>query len=587
MKNSPSIIKRAINILFKDKSCHLILFYFLSILSLVFSLVFAYERIYGDAGYTIFTLVNSEHFVMISSRPISMVVEILPLLMVKMGISIDKILLVFSFNEWLWYFLCALILFYFYKKPTYAIAIYLLHIFSLQWNWFNPVSELIIASPLVFIVGAELHLLLQKEASYWRLLLLITLILFSHPLYSVLVPWFLVLYYFANKKDIKQIKFWTISGIILVIIVLHYFFLSGYDVDSATHAHGPGIFKSLRLKLVLNYIKAFPGLIFLVAISSYTLLIASRKKEIFLFVFTCLGYFLLVVHTYGQDFPETYEPYERYLFPIAIIIVFYWFVILQKSWNIFLLIIAAYNIFFFLSYANKVQTRYREFNYMLSNAQQWDQTKIYIRAENYYPGVNLGHDWTMPNESMILSSMMKSGTTKQVWVKEATSDDLLKQIGENSILASPFYVFSNNEVNTHYFLVKKGLPVCANTDSIQSTKPDSFFNNISIEPLSPYVAHKNSEILIPVKITNRNGSPLYSGIRLEQIYISYHWEKDGTIVTWDGLRTPIAMDVKRTSTQLIRIKTPENSGVYYLITDLIFEGKKWTNLSGKYYYNID
>jgi len=515
-----------------------------------------------------------------------MVVEILPLLMVKMGISIDKILLAFSFNEWLWYFLCALILFYFYKKPTYAIAIYLLHIFSLQWNWFNPVSELIIASPLVFMVGAELHLLLQKKASYWRLFLLITLILFSHPLYSVLVPWFLVLYYFANKKDIKQIKFWTISIIILAIIVLHYFFLSGYDVDSATNAHGPGIFKSLRLKLVLNYITAFPGLIFLVAISSYTLLKESRKKEIFLFLISCLGYFLMVVHTYGHDYPETYEPYERYLFPIAIIIVFYWFVILQKSWNIFLLIIAAYNIFFFLSYANKVQTRYREFNYMLSNAQQWDQTKIYIRAENYYPGVNLGHDWTMPNESMILSSMMKSGTTKQVWVKEATSEELLKQIDENSILASPFYVFNNSNINSHYFSIKKDMPVCANTDSIQSNLPDYFFTNISIEPLSPYVLKKNSEILIPVKITNHNAETLYSGLRKELRYISYHWMKNGQSADWDGIRTPIAMDVKHMNFQFIRIKTPQYAGDYTLVPDIVYEGVRWVNLSNGFKYKI-
>lgn len=584
MNFSDNILKKSSGVLLKERFAHPVLFYFLGVLSLVFSIIFAFERIYGDAAYSLFTLINEERLVMISSRPISMIIEMFPFLFVKMGISIDKIILAFSLNEWMWYFFCALILFYFYKKPTYAIVIYLLQIFGLQWNWFNPVSEFILASPLIFMIGAELQLLMHNKYSFWRLLVLITLVLFCHPFYSVIVPWLLVLYYFANKKDIKELRFRYINIFLIVVIVLHYFFLSGYDVESAA-ANGRGLFKSLTLRLILNYFKAFPGLIALILLSTYSLFKENRRKEVYVFLLTLLGFFLLVIHKYGHDFPDTYEPYERYLFPIAIVIAFYWFVILQKSWNVLLLIIAFYNIVLFVNYGNRVQTRYREFNYMLTNAQQWDESKIYIRAENYYPA-KIGHDWTMPNESMILSSMMKTGITKQVWVKESISNDLFNEINEDVVLASPYYVFSNENVNPHYFKIRKSFPVCANTDSIQSNRPDSFFVNLSIEPLSPYVLKRSSEILIPVKIMNRNREALYSGLKKEMRYISYHWMKDGKTVEWDGVRTPIAMDVKHTNLQLIKIKTPSEPGDYTFVPDIVYEGIRWAMLGNGFKYKI-
>ena len=55
---------------------------------------------------------------------------------------------------------------------------------------------------------------------------------------------------------------------------------------------------------------------------------------------------------------------------------------------------------------------------------------------------------------------------------------------------------------------------------------------------------------------------------------------------WDGLRTPIAMDVKRTNFQLVNIKSPQEAGDYYLIPDIVYEGKRWAQIKEKFKYNI-
>jgi len=581
------IKNRVVRFLFNDRPHHALLFYFLSAVSLAFSLIYAYERIYGDAGGTIFRMMNTEKFVTNGLLPINRVIEVLPLLLIKMGISVDKILLAFSLNQWLWYFGCALILFYAYKKQALAVAVALLPVFSLTLGWFNPVSGVVVAFPLLFMLAAELQLLADRKYAVFRAVILSVMLVFCHPWYSVLLPWSIVLFLFANYKSYQDLgmKFRVMNVIVIFAIIIRYLFLSDYDIHSAAASPSPGLFANLTGGLIFGYIKAYPGILALLLFSVFYHLKEKRYKEFIVFVASTGGYFLLMVYSHGQNFHPTFEPYEGYLFPLALMVVYYWFAVLKRSWNVVLIVLVIYNLVHFASYGNYVQTRYRQFNYMLANAQQWNESKIYVRAENYYPSV-LGHDWTMPNESLILSAMQRCGVSKQLWVKESAPDDVLKGLNENNLLASSYSLMMDSSLNSHYFKVKPGIAICANTDSMQSNRSDTFFSNISITPLAPYELKRNCEVIIPVTISNKNAEALYSGTRKEKRNISYHWEKGLKVVDWDGQRTPIAMDVKRTSMQLIKIKTPAEAGTYYLVPDIVYEGIKWAGLKGRFEYKI-
>ena len=79
-----------------------------------------------------------------------------------------------------------------------------------------------------------------------------------------------------------------------------------------------------------------------------------------------------------------------------------------------------------------------------------------------------------------------------------------------------------------------------------------------------------------MKIKNLDKKPIssisYSG---RPIKISYHIFKEGKVVSWDGLRTPIEFDVYRVGYQPITIKAPAERGVYLLSVDLVVEGAGW------------
>jgi len=388
-----------------------------------------------------------------------------------------------------------------------------------------------------------------------------------------------------DRSILKNKGFITILVCSLIILIAHLFAIDKYDTESAVAISSRPLHETISLKLAGHLIQFFPAILMLILFSSISIIKSKKYLLLVIFLGSIFMFFLLVLYKYGQCFPETYEPFERYLFPISIMVVAFWFIVLKKSWNRILMIFVVYHLFLLFHYGMNVKIRYKQCNAAIANAQEWKEGKIAIRAENYYP-IKIGHDWTMPVESMLLSSFDNVGTTKQVWVLEAISPQELSGITDSTFLYSPWSVKSYNYLNHKYFNLPVGPMKIANTDSIQSSKSDTFFNNISIETIGPFLLPANSVTLVQAKITNLNSEPLYSGIRMEKRYISYHWKKGNEIIVHDGERSPILMDVIHSSIQFIKIKTPEKKGEYFLIPDLVYEGKRWANLHKEIKYYI-
>ena len=560
---------------------------FIGLITLFYAVYFAYERIYGDAGYYLFRLMNDDRFIIEHRRFIGVVVEVLPWILMKFGASVNNIVMFFSINEWLWFAGCCILLYRFYRIPALSIAMILVVLFGSRWNWFNPVSELIIASPLIFFLFAELyHKVPTSVSSIIRSLIYVAILSFSHPFYSMVIPWIFIMIILYDRSILRNKRFITIIVCSVLILIAHIFAIDGYDTESAAVVSPQSLHKTISLKLVFHLIQFFPALLMIILFSSISIIKSKKYLLLSVFLLSIFMFFMLVLYKYGQYYPGAYEPFERYLFPISIMVVAFWFIILKKSWNRILMVLALYHLFLLFHYGLKVKTRYEQCNAAIANAQEWKEGKIAIRAENYYP-MKIGHDWTMAVESMLLSSFDNVGTTKQVWVLEAISPEVLSGITDSTFLYSPWWARPYKNLNQKYFQLPVGPMKIANTDTIQSNKSDTFFNNISIETSAPYILPVNTVTLIQAKITNQNSEPLYSGIRKEQRFISYHWKKENKIIEFDGERSPILMDVIHSSIQFIKIKTPKEKGEYLLIPDLVYEGKRWANLHKeiKYYIN--
>jgi hypothetical protein len=61
----------------------------------------------------------------------------------------------------------------------------------------------------------------------------------------------------------------------------------------------------------------------------------------------------------------------------------------------------------------------------------------------------------------------------------------------------------------------------------------------------------------------------------QQFFLSYHWYQDGDLVEWDGLRTPLELNLWYGHQQDMRIATPAKPGTYILQLELLKEGDDW------------
>ena len=82
---------------------------------------------------------------------------------------------------------------------------------------------------------------------------------------------------------------------------------------------------------------------------------------------------------------------------------------------------------------------------------------------------------------------------------------------------------------------------------------------------------------IPVPVSN-SGVATWNATGPNLVDLSYHWtDPTGTVVVWDGTRTPLPADVApSTSTSIAAsITTPKAPGTYTLTVDLVREGVAW------------
>jgi hypothetical protein len=79
-----------------------------------------------------------------------------------------------------------------------------------------------------------------------------------------------------------------------------------------------------------------------------------------------------------------------------------------------------------------------------------------------------------------------------------------------------------------------------------------------------------------IRISNIGGIPVPADTTYG-INISYHWLHGDDLITWDGQRTPLEMDLVPglEYLQTIDILAPDQTGHYILVVDLVAEGRRW------------
>lgn len=562
----------------------------------IFSIVLSNERLYGDSADYLYRIIQHSSFFIIHSRPASVFIEWLPVLLIKMQVDLKLVVLSMSFAEWLWMFCNFLFLGFILKSPRHAIALVIVYLFAIRWNYFNPVSELLLAFPL-FILLHCLWTSFQNRTLLANLLLSWTIglfLFFSHPLYIAALPVMLAFVWFQEGKNREYI--WLGIGLIALVAV-RYYYLDSYEKDPlSTMNLSLNADQMLRRFVSIGTIyelgKCYAGLIFLVITGSVVLYKSSAKWRMIILLGFVFGFAGLVVHKFGGLYPETFEPFERYIFIIPLTVV----TVLIPVWSIWtgwkrnvLILLMCWHAIYMFRYSRIVVNRYEVFDNALFNAKQFEEAKVVIRKENYHPEflsnrVN-GHDWIMPSESLILSSLDGPKETKQVFIKEIFPKDFYSNLEDNEFL---YYISGWMEqvenMNSTYMKMKASKWITANTDTLQNIN-HTIVSQIEFKLLESAGFQAKEKTHIQIELKNNNDITIYSGMRNRKLGVGYKWIAQGDNKYEKGLFiSPLMTDFSTTIRQRAIIVGPEKPGYYLLVPGLQYQDTEEFFPFGEYLY---
>lgn len=561
---------------------------------LLFACYFRIERLYGDSAYYLFQLVNDVRFVIEHNRPISYFVQFIPLLLVKNTFPIDTVIFWFSVNEWLFLFMCFLSMIFIFKDHKGALALLFTYLIGVRYNYFNQVSELIVAMPLVFMT----YSILIRNISWVHVMIVAIfsgVLIFSHPLYTLVV--FLLIALVPLQHTLQhKIKFISFFVICAAFVILKYLSLGQYESENISGtSDSTSIGNLISHLLVYNYARliftllpAFAGMfVFIIAIVMFRKKIKNPLLFSIFWMFL-IGYFALVMYKYGYHFPKTFEPFERYLFllPMVVCLVFFYFVFDHLKSRVAILLLSSIAIFHLSGlyiYGQKVENRYRQFDRALTYSRGLTQDKLAFRAENYHLR-HYGGDWIMSNESLLLTAAKNKSETKQVILYEAIHSHFIELFNEpGNFLYAPWWDKPISELNQNYFDLTPGNLHVVNTDSIQKVLPDSVFKfiELDIESKSVFELYPGEIRFCEITIINTGHRPLFSGMRADGVCLKIKWteEKSGEVLI-APFRSPILGDVYTSISQEIGIEAPPNNGKYSGIIGLSFDDNRFIPLQG-------
>ena len=80
-------------------------------------------------------------------------------------------------------------------------------------------------------------------------------------------------------------------------------------------------------------------------------------------------------------------------------------------------------------------------------------------------------------------------------------------------------------------------------------------------------------IAVPMAIVN-SGNRVWPA---SQVFVSYHWLRDGRLIVWDGVRTALPRDLRAGSRAALsaHVTTPDEPGSYVLQLTLVHELVTW------------
>jgi len=556
--------------------------------------VFLYkERLFADGAYYFFHLVNEGWFHIEADRITIALSQIFPLGAYYFGFPLKYLTVISSLGHELFFYGLFLLLLYKFKDKAAAICLLLIHLIGQLWLFYLPFNEISYGGALAIVFYALLRSNRWKDDKWLIIMLLVEwFVLFSHPENLYLIPVLLVLDY-LNRGLIKSIHFPTLV-VFLIGLLAKALNFSSYDQQKLGNSlEGSEVVESgenYTTEVFGVYQEFYPELILFFG-STIVFLLFKKQWNKLAYVITSVGILLLLINKIEAT--DTYYWYVEVVNTPVVFLVLLFFVFevwerlpkVSKQLTTYLLLaICMCRVVWIWTYGEPLQQRTAQMERLVDYTQFLGDSKYKINSWNYekeYSEIT----WANPIEALLFSAIDgKEKTVSIVTEEDFNYKENPRKLKDTSFLFRKFNVEPHEFLNPSFFQLKAELyHSLNNTGFTQEYK--EMAKEISIKPISTKVMLLNSSdtFYLPVKISNRSQAFLPSSID-EQLFISYHWIKEGVekVHQWDGMRTPLEVDVHGEYHQDIKLGTPAEKGTYFLQPDLVLEGRDWFGLVEKY-----
>lgn len=554
--------------------------------------VFLYrERLYADAGYYLFNVVNNGSFLIGHDRYVQAISQLLPLLGVWLGLSMKPILIMYSVGHVLFFYLLFLFVYFGLNDRRSGLVLILLQTVGIVHSFFSPQFELYYGIGLLITFYA----IFRQGIRGWFAIVLMVLFEFfaltSHPLIFLLFA-FLMLFD-IQKKEPRDWKLYMLFTLVFggVLFFKHttltsyeqgelnwQFFYTEYNQRLNLSSH------EYLLKLGLFLLRYYADVIVLWIIGILMLLRYKAFMKVLLVIISFVGYIALVNSTFpGIEYSWFIEQVYFPLVFIAIIPVIYYYPRTARPGlnNIAFLSLAGLILFRFLMIYNgskPFMLRTQQMENLIASARQMGGSK-FIASEKQFERSYSMINWSYPLESLLLSAC--HGRNSSITIAPQADIDFqhnYKKLRPYNFLFRKWEIYNYSWLNSNYFTLKSGQYI-ALCDSLAPPNDYQYLiSNISIK-IDPGTYYKAFDtVYIPVTIRNLSDTPLRCNAG-DRISLSYFWFRKKEMVDWDGLHTPLETDVYHSLTQNMAIATPSQKGRYRLMVDIKVENKIWFGLS--------
>lgn len=542
--------------------------FFLSYIFL--SLWFYKERLFGDTSNFVYLLSQFERFYFPQGgygRAGVGLIEILPLLAVKFGATIDTIVKLNSMSIPLLFYATFLMLFYYLKEPLAAVPPMILAAcvgapspFFLSVEFSLSLAFTVVAFVLIRHI-ADGGLLENKT----KVAFLIVVMIETFFLYPA---GFLYLFYVVILAAFSHGKLRSIHGIAAVSCVL---FAVWKVTNASEYEQGRFVIEANILKS--DYLLKMAGFLVsrywsVLAMCALAVISYLRQKRYYAATYSggaFLAFFFLLnlnnnLERHSPDYIA--HAYQGMLLLGSLPLFGDTLRFSSKSIRVAtyaftagVLALSAVHIF---QESDIFQRRQSMIMRILSSPEAEGKVRLMLDEKNIDRDL-IAFNWAFTYESLLLSTMSPAIPTKTLMFE--------KNFPRFKLKVPPNPRFIDMPESEYHRL---------NTMCDPSVLTDEFIGRIHLDLALRADQHASSTIWPVIEIVNGNEQPLRSDQTGEhRLYFRYIWIKDKVVVDKIGIQTPLEIDVSRRYAQPIKVRIPDEPGEYTLRYDLVLHGRGW------------